>query len=76
MPHSQISQCPAPDCGAVSPIQQAAAEGLIAAGVYADWVKAARRCIYCGCVYSGPAKIIQGWLDSDILGQGWRPKNA
>jgi hypothetical protein len=72
MPRSQISPCPAPDCTVASPIQPGAAEPLIAAGVSGDWVKNARRCIYCGCVYSGPAKIIREWLDSEILGQGWK----
>jgi hypothetical protein len=46
---------------------------LIAAGVTADWVSSARRCCYCGCVYT-PSLVIMGWIGNYIQGEGWHPK--
>jgi hypothetical protein len=69
------SACPAPDCSVAIPVQQEAAEQLIAAGVEGDWVRNGRRCSHCGCVYilNGVTKVIKGHLDSEMLGQGWKP---
>jgi hypothetical protein len=70
------SRCPAEECAAANPIQHDASERLIAAGVSANWVKSARRCRSCGCVYTTSitgAKIIRGYLDNQVLGPGWKP---
>src|SRR5580692_9434487 len=70
------SACPAPDCHAVNPLQQEAAQQLIASGIESDWVRNGRRCSACGCVYilNGVTKVIKGHLDSDTLGRGWKPR--
>jgi len=69
------SQCPTDDCWAASPPQQDAAERLESAGVDERWIGVARRCSYCGCVYTreGASTIIRGYLDNEIIGQGWKP---
>ena len=71
----QSSTCPAPNCRAVNPVQQEAADRLIVAGVEGEWVKNGRRCGACGCVYilNGRTKVIKGHLDGDKLGPGWKP---
>jgi hypothetical protein len=68
------SACPAPECSAVNPLQQEAAQQLTASGVEGDWVRNGRRCSACGCVYilNGVTKVIKGRLDSDTLGPGWK----
>ena len=68
----QPSACPAPDCCAVNPVQQEAADRLIVAGVEGDWVRHGRRCGACGCVYNlnGVTKVIRGHLDED---NRWKP---
>ena len=71
----RLSACPSPDCRAVNPVQQEAADRLTVAGVEGDWVKNGRRCSHCGCVYilNGVTKGIKRHLDSEMLGQGWKP---
>jgi hypothetical protein len=64
------------DCAAANPIQDDTGKRLIAAGVSADWVKGARRCRYCGSVYTASitgTKIIRGYLYNEVLGRGWKP---
>jgi hypothetical protein len=77
MAKNRKSACPSDDCRAANPPQQEARARLGDAGVHADWTKSARRCAYCGCVYSidGRAKIIRGYLDNEVLGLGWKPSD-
>jgi hypothetical protein len=72
------SACPSEDCRGTSPPQRYVARRLADAGVEAEWAKTARRCSYCGCVYSisGSAKVVRGHLDNEVLGLGWRPKRV
>jgi hypothetical protein len=67
MSNDQKLSCPGPGCIRHQPVQQEVTDRLVAAGVSGDWVKNARRCSYCGCVYSESVRIIEGWLDSDVL---------
>ena len=75
MPPSQKSRCPAPSCEATGRYQRGAAAKLIAADVHGEWVDNARRCSFCGCVYSDDSttKVIRGYLDDYLHGKGWKP---
>ena len=61
------SECPARDCGAGEPRQVDVNPTLLEReGVSGDWISRAKRCIYCGTVYSiePSGKVIRGWYDS------------
>jgi hypothetical protein len=73
MSRRQKRPCPSEDCRAGHPLQMDLGKMLIAAGVTADWVSTARRCCYCGCVYT-PSMVIMGWIGNYIQGEGWHPK--
>jgi hypothetical protein len=50
---------------------------LAAAGVTADWINNAKRCCYCGCVYTlsiDGSAVIMGWIGNVTQGEGWHPK--
>ena len=68
------SACPAPNCRAVNPLQQEAAQQLIASGIEGDWLRNGRRCSECGCVYilNGVTKVIKGHLNSDPIFQTYQ----
>jgi hypothetical protein len=70
------SECPARDhCGHPHPKQMDLNPALLEReGVSGDWVSRAKRCTYCGTVYSVEpgGKIIRGYYDS-MLGPNWRP---
>jgi hypothetical protein len=67
--------CPAPDCWAANPPQRDASTVLAENGETAEWVRSARICGYCGCVYTGHGddRGIRGYLDNALVGKGWQP---
>ena len=78
----RFKSCPSEDCKAANPRQyDLKREQLAKAGVEGDWLSHARRCGYCGCVYSldysngaPPQRIIRGYFDKELMLPGhWKP---
>ena len=73
---AEVSACP--DCGKSEGRQhELTNEQREKIGVGTSSMRKAHRCSYCGCVHSGATNsrsVIHGWLDSPVLGSGWKAK--